>query len=54
MRTREREVAQLLAEKFNDDERAMQVLEFVIKNYPAHPLRTEVEEYLKIIRASTN
>ena len=47
-------VAQLLAEKFNDDERAIQVLEFVIKNYPAHPLRNEVEEYLKIIRASTN
>jgi len=47
-------VAQLLAEKFNDDERAMQVLEFVIKNYPAHPLHNEVEEYLKIIRASTN
>lgn len=47
-------VAQLLAEKFNDDQRAIQVLEFIVKNYPAHPLRSEVEEYLKIIRGSTS
>jgi tetratricopeptide (TPR) repeat protein len=47
-------VAQLLAEKFNDDERAIQVLEFVIKNYASHALRNEVEEYLNIIRASTS
>ena len=47
-------VAQLLAEKFNDDEKAIQVLEFLLKNYPSHPLRNEVEEYLKIIRHSTH
>ena len=43
-----------MAEKFNDDERAIQVLEFIIKNYPSHPLLSEVEEYLKIIKASTS
>lgn len=47
-------VAQLLAEKFNDDQRAIQVLEFILKNYPSHQLRNEVEEYLKIIKASTS
>ena len=36
--------------KFNDDERAQKILEFVIKNYPSHPLTPEVEEYLKIIK----
>lgn len=47
-------VAQLLAEKFNDDVRAMQVLEFILKNYPSHPLSGEIEAYLAIIKASTH
>ena len=47
-------VAQLLAEKFNDDQRAIQVLEFILNNYPSHSRISEVEEYLRIIRASTH
>lgn len=47
-------VAQLLAEKFNDDERAIQVLEFINKNYPSHPLIGEINEYLRIIKSSTH
>jgi len=43
-------VAQLLAEKFNDDQRAIQVLEFISNNYPNHAMSGEVAEYLKIIR----
>lgn len=43
-------VAQTLCEQFNDDERAEKILEFVIKNYSSHPLRPEVEEYLKIVK----
>jgi tetratricopeptide (TPR) repeat protein len=47
-------VAQTLCEQFNDDERAQMILEFVIKNYPSHPLIPEVEEYLKIVRELSN
>lgn len=43
-------VAQILCEQFNEDDRAVKILEFVIKNYPAHPLKQELEEYLKIVK----
>lgn len=43
-------VAQTLCEQFNDDERAQKILEFVIKNYSSHPLKPEIEEYLKIVK----
>lgn len=43
-------VAQILCEQFNEDDRAVKILEFVIKNYPSHPLKQELEEYLKIIK----
>ncbi len=43
-------VAQTLCEQFNDDERARKILEFVIKNYGAHPQIPEIQEYLKIVK----
>jgi len=42
-------VAQLLCEQFNEDARARQVLEFILKNYKNHPMLEEVQEYLKIV-----
>lgn len=42
-------VAQLLCEKFNEDVRARQVLEFILKNYASHPQAGAAREYLKII-----
>lgn len=43
-------VAQTLCEQFGDDERAQKILEYVIKNYPSHSLRPEIEEYLEIVK----
>jgi len=42
-------VAQMLCEQFNEDARARQVLEFVLQNYPSHPMRGAVEDYLRIV-----
>ena len=42
-------VAQLLCEQFNEDTRAGQVLEFILKNYPNHSLNQEVRKYLEIV-----
>ena len=47
-------VAQTLCEQFNDDERAQKILEFVIKNYPSHPLVPDMQEYLKIVKGLSN
>ena len=47
-------VAQMLCEKFNEDARAKQVLEFVLKNYPSHPMLDAVRDYLKIIDEVSN
>lgn len=47
-------VAQILCEQFNEDERARQVLEFVLKYYPSHPMLNAVRDYLKIIKDVSN
>lgn len=47
-------VAQMLCEQFNEDVRAKQVLEFVLKNYPAHPMTDAVRDYLKIVDEVSN
>jgi hypothetical protein len=47
-------VAQMLCEKFNEDARAKQVLEFVLKNYPSHPMLDAVRDYLKIVDEVSN
>ncbi|VAW96373.1 hypothetical protein MNBD_GAMMA21-1003 [hydrothermal vent metagenome] len=43
-------VAQLLSEHLNDDDRAIMILQFLIKNYGTHSLIGEVEEYLRTIQ----
>jgi tetratricopeptide (TPR) repeat protein len=47
-------VAQLLCEQFNDDVRAKQVLNFVLENYPSHPMKDAVRDYLKIVDDVSN
>jgi len=42
-------VAQILCEQFNEDVRAKKVLEFVLENYPSHPMTDAVRDYLKIV-----
>lgn len=42
-------VAKIMCENFNEDEKAHQVLEFLINKYPAHPRMPQVKEYMKII-----
>jgi tetratricopeptide (TPR) repeat protein len=47
-------VAQMLCEQFNEDARAKQVLEFVLQNYPSHPMTDAVRDYLKIVEDVSN
>jgi hypothetical protein len=47
-------VAQMLCEQFNEDIRAKQVLEFVLQNYPSHPMTDAVRDYLKIVEDVSN
>jgi len=47
-------VASMLCEQFNDDERAIQILEFLMNNYPNHPMRGEIEEYLRLVKGLSN
>ena len=47
-------VAQLLSEHLNDDERAVMILQFLIKNYATHALIGEVEEYLRTVQRISN
>ena len=47
-------VAQMLCEQFNEDTRAKQVLEFVLENYPSHPMTDAVRDYLKIVDDVSN
>lgn len=47
-------VAQMLCEQFNEDARAKQVLEFVLKNYPSHPMTDAVRDYLKVVDEVSN
>ncbi|MEJ2438386.1 MAG: B-box zinc finger protein [Gammaproteobacteria bacterium] len=42
-------VAQILCEQFNEDARARQVLNFILQNYPSHPMRSAVEDYMRIV-----
>jgi len=42
-------VAQMLCEQFNEDARARQVLSFILENYPSHPMREAVQDYLRIV-----
>jgi len=42
-------VAQILCEQFNEDARARQVLNFILENYPSHPMREAVQDYLRIV-----
>ena len=47
-------VAQLLSEHLNDDDRAVMILKFLVKNYSTHALIGEVEEYLRTIQRISN
>jgi tetratricopeptide (TPR) repeat protein len=47
-------VAQMLCEQFNEDVRARQVLQFVLQNYPSHPMADAVRDYLKIVDEVSN
>lgn len=47
-------VASILCEQYNDDERAIQILSFLVKNYPDHPLRGDVDDYLRIVQGLSN
>ena len=42
-------VAKILCESFNEDEKARQILEFLLNKYPSHPRIPQVKEYLDII-----
>jgi len=47
-------VAQLLSEHLTDDDRAIMILQFLIKNYGTHALIGEVEQYLRTIQRISN
>lgn len=42
-------VAQLMCEQFGEDAKALQVLRFVAKHFPDHPLQDEVRKYLALV-----
>lgn len=42
-------VAKILCEKFNEDAKARQVLEFVEQRYPSHPRIPQVKEYMALM-----
>lgn len=47
-------VAQILCEQFNEDARARQVLQFILQQYPSHPMVGAVQDYLKIVDDVSN
>jgi tetratricopeptide (TPR) repeat protein len=42
-------VAQLLCEQFGEDDKAKQILQYVLKNYPHHTLVNEIQTYLGVV-----
>ena len=42
-------VAKILCESFNEDEKARQILEFLLNKYPSHPRIPQVKEYISVI-----
>ena len=46
------EAAKLMAECFNQDQQAVEILQGVIDNYPDLPIVYDVKEYLKILKSS--
>ncbi len=42
-------VAQLLCEQFGEDDKARQILQFVLKNYPNHVQAGEIQNYLRVV-----
>lgn len=42
-------VAKMLCEQFSDDNKAKQILQFVLKYYPNHAIAAEAQEYLTVI-----
>ncbi|MFT5521905.1 MAG: tetratricopeptide (TPR) repeat protein, partial [Enterobacterales bacterium] len=46
------QAAKLLAENFNQDENAIELLENILSNYPEQPQAREAKTYLKILKAS--
>jgi len=47
-------VAKMMTDQFNEDEKAADILHFVIENYPGNNGVEEVKEYLKILESVTN
>jgi len=47
-------VAKMMTDQFNEDEKAADILRFVIENYPENNGVEEVKEYLKILESVTN
>lgn len=41
--------AKLLCEQFSDDAKAKQILQFLLRHYPAHATSNEVREYLAVV-----
>ena len=46
-------VATLLVEQFNDDERAIQVLQFILSHYPTSSVNEQAKEYLRILERTS-
>lgn len=42
-------VAEIMFEYFGEEQKARQVMEFLLKKYPHHPLRHQIEEYKQVI-----
>ena len=42
-------VARIMFEYFGEEQKALQVLDFLKKKYPGHPLGKDVEEYHQVI-----
>ena len=42
-------VARILCESFNEDEKARQILEFLLDKYPSHPRIPKVKEYMNVV-----
>jgi len=47
-------VAEIMFEYFNEEQKALQILDFLSKKYPGHPLQGKIKEYRQVVERMAN
>jgi tetratricopeptide (TPR) repeat protein len=47
-------VAEIMFEYFSEEQKALQILDFLLKKYPGHPLQEKIKDYRQVVERMAN